>query len=89
MAWCCSEFAKHVDAASGIGLRVVYVYQAKLGKLYVAHCGSAIAEGSQIYFCPWCGSDLANWPKPTGSFPITPFHSRYRRERGFCALENW
>jgi len=69
MAWCCPEFAKHIDAASGTGLGVVYVYRAKLGKMYIARYRSATSEetaGSRIYFCPWCGSDLAGWPKPEG-----------------------
>jgi hypothetical protein len=33
MAWCCPEFARHVDAASGTGLGIVYVYVAILGKM--------------------------------------------------------
>jgi hypothetical protein len=66
MSWCCPEFETRVEAGrGGSGLVVVYSYHAKSGKWFILHCNCETPphDGSRIYFCPWCGTDLADWPK--------------------------
>jgi hypothetical protein len=67
MNWCCPEFTKDVETGrtSGFGLSVVYFYLAKSGKWFIlqCYCETPPHDGSRIYFCPWCGTDLADWPK--------------------------
>jgi hypothetical protein len=68
MDWCCSTLEEHVQRGAQPGFHLVYHYSAKTGKWFILQYGSPEPEAGvlsavRIRFCPWCGSNLEEYPK--------------------------
>jgi len=73
MAWCCAKFEEYVVSLEKTGFGIHYSYREpphnpgrKLFLLVFRNQAAASEEPAgvaQIHFCPWCGSDLASWPR--------------------------
>ena len=68
MGWCCERFEQCVLGVADDGCMVEYHYKEPPHnpgmKLFILRfrVGDKSAA-TRIYFCPWCGSNLAEWPR--------------------------
>jgi len=66
MRWCCREFEAHLGHVSDDEVRVFYHFFATpypIQKRFFLK-RSSTDKLYQISTCPWCGSELAQFPKP-------------------------